>query len=253
MTFDDAWWSRWRESGNSLILHVDLRPDRERQERAFALLDEEERARWERFVHEGARRRFALCRAALRINLCGRLGCSNRELSFGYLEHGKPFAIVNGIPSDASFNVSHSDRHGLIGFAKRDGLGVDVEVRAPGRDFDAIGSRVYTARERRALSAAAGDRKADLFYRLWSLKEALIKALGTGFSLNPSRFEVPPPMLDGECAAAFRFPHLPADRFWLEDLGEPRFAAARACRLAEDDLTAHTTQQDRKERHHEET
>ena len=136
MTFDDAWWSRWRESGNSLILHVDLRPDRERQERAFALLDEEERARWERFVHEGARRRFALCRAALRINLCDRLGCSNRELSFGYLEHGKPFAIVNGIPSDASFNVSHSDRHGLIGFAKRDGLGVDVEVRAPGRDFD---------------------------------------------------------------------------------------------------------------------
>lgn len=28
------------------------------------------------------------------------------------------------------------DRHGLIGFAWEDGLGVDLEMRAPGRDFD---------------------------------------------------------------------------------------------------------------------
>ena len=139
--------------------------------------------------------------------------------------------MVDGEPSNASFNVSHSGGHGLIGFAKQDGLGVDLEVRAPLRDFDGIGSRVYTQRERRALSAATGSEKADLFYRLWSLKEALIKALGTGFSLSPARFEVPLSILEGERSAAFRFPHLPSDPFWLEDLGEPRFAAARACRL----------------------
>ena len=219
----------------SLILHVDLRPDPGREERAFAVLDDDEQERWSRFVVEGARRRFALCRAALRINLCHRLGCSNRDLSFGYLEHGKPFAKVNGAPSDASFNVSHSGWHGLIGFAKTDGLGVDLEVRVPGRDFDGIGSRVYGPRERHALSAAAGSGKADLFYRLWSLKEALIKALGTGFSLSPSRFEVPRPMIGGKRSAVFRFPHLPSDPFWLEDLGEPRFAAARACRLTAED------------------
>ena len=33
-----------------------------------------------------------------------------------------------------------------------------------------------------------------LFFRLWSMKEALIKALGSGFSLNPFGFEVPGPM-----------------------------------------------------------
>ena len=38
-------------------------------------------------------------------------------------------------------------------------------------------------------------------------------------------------MLAGDRAALFRFPHLPGDRFRLEDLGESRFAAARACRL----------------------
>ena len=236
MTAVGVWWSPWREDGDSLILHVDLRPDAGREERAFAILDDHEQARWNRFLVKGARRQFALCRAALRINLCHRLGCSNRELSFGYLKHGKPFARVNGVPSGANFNVSHSGRHGLIGLAKRDGLGVDLEVRVPGRDFDGIGSSVYGPRERLALSAAAGSGKMDLFYRLWSLKEALIKALGTGFSLSPSRFEVPRPMIEGERTAVFRFPHLPSDPFWLEDLGEPRFAAARACRLpAEDD------------------
>jgi len=230
-----AWWSPWRQDGDSLILHVDLRGDDGREERALAELDEGERARWKRFMVKGARRQFALCRAALRINLCQRLGCSNAELSFGYLKHGKPFAKVNGAPSDASFNVSHSGRHGLIGFAERDGLGVDLEVRRPGRDFDGIGSSVYGPQERLALTAAAGGEKVDLFYRFWSLKEALIKALGTGFSLSPSRFEVPRPMIEGERSAVFRFPHLPADAFWLEDLGEPRFAAARACRLTPGD------------------
>ena len=232
MTFADAWWRPWREAGDLVILHVDLRPDPDREERALALLDKHEQARWNRFAVKDARRRFALCRAALRINLCDQLGCSNRELSFGYLEHGKPIAKVGGVPSGASFNVSHSGLHGLIGFAKRDGLGVDLEVRASGRDFDGIGSSVYGPRERSALAAVAGSEKVHLFYRFWSLKEALIKALGTGLSLNPSRFEVPWPMIEGERSAEFRFPHLPSDPFWLEDLGEPRFAAARAYRLA---------------------
>ena len=231
MTPPNAWWSLWRESESLLILHVDLHPSPDREEQALALLDEQEQERWKQFANNDARRRYTLCRAALRANLCNRLGCSNQELSFGYLEHGKPFAKVNGAPSGEGFNLSHSGQHGLIGFSSRDRLGVDLEVRAPGRDFDGIASSVYGPREQRALSVAARDEKADVFYRLWSLKEALIKALGTGFSLNPSRFEVPEPMIEGERSGMFRFPHLPSEPFWLEDLGEPRFAAASAYRL----------------------
>lgn len=46
-----------------------------------------------------------------------------------------------------------------------------------------------------------------MFYRLWTLEEALIEALRTGFSRDPSRFEVQRPMLEGErsavCASHF--------------------------------------------------
>ncbi len=234
----NTWWSPWREAEGSLILHVDLRPDPDREQQALAVLDHDEQARWKRFLVKEAQRQYALCRAALRINLCERLGCPNQELSFGYLEHGKPFAKVNGAPADVSFNVSHSGQHGLIGFAHRDDFGVDLEVRTPGRDFEGIGSTVYGPRERLALAATTGRDQAALFYRLWSLKEAVIKALGTGFSLSPSRFEVPTRMLEGEQSAVFRFPHRPSDAFWLEDLGEPRFAAARAYRLPTEEATS---------------
>ena len=225
------WWSPWREVEGVVVLHVDLRPDAEREAFAFGLLDDAEKARWRRFVVDRARRQLALCRAALRIELSERLGCSNRELAFDYLEHGKPVAKVKGRRAPGGFNVSHSGRHGLIAFAEQDWLGVDVEERIPKRDLDGIGARVYGRSEREMLRAAVGTQKVHLFFRLWSMKEALIKALGTGFSLNPSRFEVPEPMLRGVRSGAFRFPHAPAKAWRLHDLGEPRFAAALAYRL----------------------
>ena len=210
-----VWWSPRREGPGSLILHVDLRSRPASEQRAFSLLDSDERARWSRFRVEGARRQFALCRAALRIHLCKRLGCSNEDPSFGQLEHGKPFIREGGVASDANFNVSHRGEHGLIGFAAGAGatLEVDMEVCAAGRDFDGIGDRVYGPRERGVLSGMAGEAKTALFNRLWTLKEAFIEALRTGFSLDPSRFEAPRPMLEGERSAVFRFPHRPFGSF----------------------------------------
>ena len=226
------WWRPWREAEGAIILYVDLAPDTDREAQAFDLLDEEEKARWHRFLAVGARRQFLLCRAALRVALSERLGCANRALAFGYLEHGKPLASVDGQRLHVGFNVSHSGRHGLIAIGAHDRLGVDVEERVSNRDLEGIGSLVYGSTERRLLAAATGCEKVHLFYRLWSMKEALIKALGAGFSLNPSRFEVPPPMLQGERSGSFRFPHAPSSEWRLLDLGEPRFAASLAYRVS---------------------
>ena len=225
------WWRPWRAIDDVDILHVDLAPDEEREERALLMLDDEERARSGRFLSGSARRQFVLCRAALRITLSEWLGCGNRQLAFGYLEHGKPFALVDEQRVAIGFNVSHSGTHGLMAFATNAWLGVDVEERVSARDLEGIGSLVFGPAERRALAIAAGRDRVELFYRLWSMKEALIKAVGAGFSLNPSRFEIPPPMLEDARSGTFRFPHAPADEWRLLDLGESRFAAALAYRV----------------------
>ena len=106
-----------------------------------------------------------------------------------------------------------------------------MEERVSQRDLEGIGSLVYGPVERRLLAAAAGQEKVHLFYRLWSMKEALIKAVGAGFSLSPSRLEIPASMLQGDQSGVFRFPHAPDNEWRLLDLGEPRFAAALAYRL----------------------
>ena len=237
-TAERTWWGPFRVvEGVALadrvrVIHVDLAPDAEREAEAVQWLDPSETERLCRFRVDRPRREFALCRAALRANLCDLLGCTNERLSFGFGEHGKPFALVAGRAASTSFNLSHSVGHGLVAFASlarpRKRIGVDAEVRRPDRDFDGIGERVFGATERAALAAARGEDKVHLFYRLWALKEALIKALGTGFSLDPSRFEVPPAMIGETDSGVFRFPHLPADRWRLECLDDDRFAAALA-------------------------
>ena len=229
MVFDeDIWWRPFRVVDGIRVFHVDLSPDARHEARAVAWLSKEELERRAKFIHVRAQRDYALCRAATRALLCDRLGCANHRLSFVYGDHGKPFAVVDGRPAPIGFNLSHSAPHGLIALASRGRIGVDVETRHTGRDFDGIAESVYGRHERRALAATSGDDKIRLFFRLWSMKEALIKALGTGFSLAPDRFEVPPAMIRDEDSGLFRFPHLPADAWRLEDLGETRFAAALA-------------------------
>lgn len=228
-TTGTPWWGHWREAGGATILHVDLTPDAEREARAVALLDAAERARRRRLLAERARREFALCRAALRVVLAERLACTNRQLSFGYLEHGKPFALVGGRPAARGFNVSHSGRHGLIAIDGHERIGVDVEERRPREDLEGIGRLVFTPAEQRLLERAGPDRPRR-FYRLWSLKEALMKAVGAGFSLAPAKIELPAALLRGASAGEYRFADSPAETWRLVDLGERRFAAALAYR-----------------------
>ena len=124
-TADRTWWRPFRTIDGASVIHVDLRPHPGREKEATAWLDQAESERLGRFRIERPRRDFALCRAALRVHLCERLDCANDALSFGFHEHGKPFARVDERPVPISFNVSHSAPHGLIAFAPQGRLGVD--------------------------------------------------------------------------------------------------------------------------------
>ena len=242
------WWQPFATVGNAVIDHVDLTPHAGREASALDWLDEEERARWHRYRHPRPQRQFVLCRAALRAILCGRLGCRNDDLGFAALEHGKPIALVRGTAASVQFNVSHGGRHGLIAFSDGGRLGVDVEERTPRHDPDGAIAKAFAPEERRALAAAEGDCKIRLFFRLWTCKEALIKGLGSGFSLDSASFEIPVSMYH-DCRpagrpairrAVFTFPHLPEVRWGLQDLSTADFAAAVAHELTppRDDVKA---------------
>ena len=226
----DVWWSPFRDVAGVSVVHVDLRPDPARESEAFAWLDREEQVAWQKYA-PGPRRRFSLCRAALRATLCRRLDCRNEQLTFGLSGYERPFAVVRGVCSPINFSVSHSGNHGLIALGTTGQLGVDLEERVPRRNLDGIVETVMGPDEQAELAALRGAQKLRLFYRIWTLKEALVKALGTGLFTDASQFQVPPRMRSGDATGLFRFPNLRSVAWGLEEIGNEQFAAGLAYEL----------------------
>ena len=167
-----------------------------------------------------------LCRAALRSLLCEHLGCGNEQLSFGAAKHGKPFALVGARPVPTAFNISHSGQNGLIALAPAGRIGVDAEEYEQHRKLDELIEAVFGPNERAELADTRGDARIRLFFRLWTLKEAAAKALGTGLSFDVSCFEIPTAIRSGARGGVFRIPQVPHVQWRLTDIGNDRFAAA---------------------------
>ena len=224
-----SWWQPYRRLGDATVFHVDLRSHADHEADSLAWLDAAERRRRQRFQVPGPARRYALCRAALRAVLAARLACRNERITFGAGDHGKPFAMVDGVRAEISFNVSHSGDHGLIAVRPMGGLGIDVEQRQPRRHMDLVIGTVLTEMEQAALINAEDTDRTDLFLDFWTMKEALIKGLGTGLYTDPATFELPTEMQRGAKRGAFRFPDLPTVTWQLDNIGNEAYAAAVAC------------------------
>ncbi|MEM7021255.1 MAG: 4'-phosphopantetheinyl transferase superfamily protein [Pseudomonadota bacterium] len=214
-------------TGDRVRVHaVELGPDRAADEAAcFALLDSEERVRAKRFRVEAPRRRFIITRGSLRVLLGAHLDVRPERLSFAAGEHGKPSLVVDGRSLKVGFNVSHTEDRGLIAIGEG-AVGVDIEFLGREADFDGVARVVFTTVEQAALQATDGQDRVALFYRLWTQKEALIKARGSGFAYPPRDFSVPETMLDGARDACFTFPGERAPVWRLLDLTGGRYAAA---------------------------
>lgn len=226
-----AWWETLKTSGSVTVFHVDLAEDSARESAALALLDEAEHRRRRGFAYAGPRRQFTLCRAALRALLTSHLGCCNDQLSFGIAPHGKPFARLRGEPVRVGFNVSHGGRHGLIALAAEGRVGVDVEERVEHRNFDLLVDATFGPEERAELAALDGAPRLHLFFRLWTMKEALLKAHGAGLVLEPTAFEIPRAVREGRTDGTVVLPDSPGVSWHVEDLGDDEYAAAVAYEL----------------------
>lgn len=168
------------------LWRLDLAPPVSQAEQA--ILSPAERERAGRFIHEADRRRSAAAHAALRQLLAAECRCPPDRLQFSVGWAGKPHLRV---PASGSFNLSHSgDVALLLWDPEGHEWGIDLEVQRPIEDRDAVAQRVFTPAECEALerAAQAGLDRDRTFLQVWARKEACLKALGTGFSLEPSTF-----------------------------------------------------------------
>lgn len=154
---------------------------------AQAWLDADELVRARRFVHEVHRRRHLASHVALRERLAALAGGAPAALRFTADAHGKPRLADAG---DLQFNLSHSEDWALVGAGRGAPLGADIEWLRPVEEAAALARKHYTARERAAIDSAPDARSRDaVFLRVWTRKEACLKAVGLGLRLAPSSFE----------------------------------------------------------------
>ncbi len=146
--------------------------------------DEQERASRFRFpVH---RERYIRGRAMLRALLARRLGCSPDELVFTLGERGKPALDGPG----PGFNLSHSEGRAVIAIGEMPHLGVDIEGYDRQVDLEGLARRCFRDSEIAWMHAFPPPERHLAFFRIWTAKEARMKASGEGFALEPKRIEL---------------------------------------------------------------
>ena len=99
-------------------------------------------------------------------------------------ERGKPYAPAL---AHIDFNLSHAREHVLIAIARHQPIGVDLERIDRRIEIEDLARRFFAAAEADALEALPPEIRLAAFLRLWTCKEAVLKALGVGISFGLER------------------------------------------------------------------
>jgi 4'-phosphopantetheinyl transferase len=148
--------------------------------------DEQERAA--RFHFDRDRRRFIVARGLLRRFIGRYLGMPGDTIRFAYGSSGKPYLQVGTGRAKLEFSLSHSGDWALSGFARGRGIGVDLEEIRAMPDYRELAEANFAPAEVRSLLELPEEQRIDGFFTCWTRKEAYVKALGLGLSLDLSTF-----------------------------------------------------------------
>ncbi|AOJ01435.1 MULTISPECIES: 4'-phosphopantetheinyl transferase family protein [Burkholderia] len=163
--------------------------------RALEQLNDAERERARRFVRAEDTLRSAATRAVLRSLIGAALGLPPAELRIAADASGRPQLAPEhaALAPTLDFNVSHSGAHALIAWSRAARVGVDIEERRAGVDWQSLGRAVFAPADAAAIDRLPVGEREAAFYRVWAAKEAFLKALGTGIGGGLTAFSV----LDG--------------------------------------------------------
>ncbi len=149
-----------------------------------------ERERAGRFAAERDRTRFVAARGLLRELLGSCLGTEPGAIEFDYSPKGKPALVGDFACSRLQFNLAHSGDLAVFAVARHGAVGVDVEeVRAVPCLAELV-QRCCSASESAEVSQQTGKAALGAFFRVWTRKEAWLKATGEGICGLPEAFGV---------------------------------------------------------------
>jgi len=153
-----------------------------------AILSADERKRAYAFATPLLQQRFIGGRGVLRLVLGACCGKAPENLEFIYGPYGKPY--LAGAETDWKFNMAHSNHIALIAVSRYVEIGVDIEIDRPLTDLAALINLCFSEQERNACLAMTQEQQRTEFYRIWTYKEALLKASGKGLQMDLQELEI---------------------------------------------------------------
>lgn len=158
-----------------------------------AMLSSTEIERADNLKVERRRQQYTCGRALLRTLLQHYTGQPAATHRLTTSDSGKPLCV-----DGPAVSIAHTGDIVLCALTDQGDIGVDIEQIRQRKNLSAISSRYFAADEVKWLTTQKDNR----FYMLWVLKEAWLKATGTGIAggLDQLRCTVTPPDIDAQVA-----------------------------------------------------
>ena len=147
------------------------------------LLSLEERDRATRFRFEQDRMRYVVSHTILRTILASYLQRPPNELQFQTTSAGKPFLLPAGQTQGLKFNMSHTRDLVMYVIAWNGSVGIDIEyIHRPRVNIETLANHYFSPEETKAILSLPAEERPKPFFRIWTRKEAYLKATGEGIA-----------------------------------------------------------------------
>lgn len=223
--------------GEIHVWRISLAIEEDPLARLYDVLVSNEQDRADRFLHADVRRRFVAARGQMRRLIAAYLDEPADRIEFAYSGLGKPRLATDREPA-FHFNLSHSGECALFACTREGELGVDVEQLRAVRDQTGLARRFFSPPEYRRLVACRSAEQQAEFFRIWTRKEAILKATGKGLTFPLSQLTVSSEANRPAALEALGDDPLEPPRWTLQHLepGEP-YVGALAARFTWERLT----------------
>ena len=174
------------------------------------ILSSDEIQKAARFLRTEDRTRYVVAHGFLRKLLGKYLEMEPTALSFITNGFGKPALAQSYARQPLCFNFAHSGDVILCAVTTGRQVGVDVEAIKSSLDVMELARAQFADEVFTGLGSLSSDERQEAFFRVWTRKEAFLKARGDGLQFGLNRFAVsvkpdPAPILswvDGDPAAS---------------------------------------------------
>ena len=160
------------------IHRINVRKNMDWVQNRKTCLSDEERATHSRIVRPTDKNLFLTSKVGVKALCAAYLGCSAEEVLISQDKFEKPFLKNN---YELHFNISHSGVWVMFAFSSRP-CGIDVERIDPDFDFKELMGLVFHPAE--IAHVLCSNTPRFEFFRLWTGKESLLKAMGLGLVDN---------------------------------------------------------------------